>query len=117
MFQKYRKIIPTIARQFNQADYEQHGGAIQTNEGPASFEAGDYLARDAKGKCPIHQMTIESHYQCIAGPDSEGWCTFQPLDIREACQMNEEFTVRGLTGKPGDYLVRSGERAWPVERE
>lgn len=116
-FHKYRKITPTVARKLTQADYEQRGGVIQTNEGPAPFEVGNYLARDIKGEWPIHQMSIEGNYERIDGPDQDGWCTFLPLDIREACQMGEVFIANGLTGQPGDYLVRSGENQWPVEQD
>lgn len=116
-FRKYRKTALIEARQLSHQDFLQTEGIIQTLEGPASFTAGDYLARDRKGQWPIRRAKMESSYQQMSSPDCSGWARYQSLEIREACQMPQPFTAAGLRGKAGDFLVRSGGHEWPVDQE
>lgn len=118
----YRKTAPTVARLLTEADVQARGGIIQTLEGPKHFGAGDYLARDAKGEWPIRKAVMEDRgkYEPIDSTEEEGWMAYQPVGLREAQQMDEVFTTNGLTGKPGDYLVRTpgqNQRMWVVDRE
>lgn len=118
-FKRYRKMEPTIARRLTEEDYQRYQGVIQTLEGARPFEVGDYLARDRKGMWPIPRSTIQKGFYRNSEPDAEGWATYHALDIREAVQMEDNFTIDGLTGKKGDYLVRStwGGTGRPVDRE
>jgi hypothetical protein len=119
LFRRYRKMQPTIARRLSEEDYQRYHGMIQTLEGTRPFQVGDYLARDNKGIWPIERTTIQKSFYCTSEPDAEGWAAYQALDIREAVQMEDNFIIDGLTGKKGDYLVRStwGGTGRPVDRE
>jgi hypothetical protein len=115
-FRKYRKITRTYACELSQADFEAREGKIQTLHGLATFQPGDYLARNSVDEWPISRQKVETCYRLVqAGED--GWSWYQPTDIREAAQMTEPFTVQGVLGKVGDYLVRGGESEWPVDCE
>lgn len=118
-FQRYRKTAYTWARVLTEQDYQVFDGVIETPEGPSSFQIGDYLAQDTKGMWPIPREKIEQGYR----KDTRGasnhpeWAFYEPLAIREAVQMPDSFTVNGLTGKTGDYLVRERDNSWPVDQE
>lgn len=115
-FHHYRKSVPTRARRLTETDHRQRSGVIETLEGPKDFQVGDYLACDRKGEWPIARVQMEQHYQQVTEPDREGWADYHSLDIREAARMPHAFvTTEGLAGKPGDYLVRSAGREWPVD--
>lgn len=116
-FKQYRKTTCTVARQLTHADFVARNGVIQTLEGERSFEVGDYLAKDAKGEWPITRAKMERDYRRVSNPDASGFAEYQPLDVREAAQSDEPFTINGLTGKAGDYHVRSGGNEWIVDRE
>lgn len=115
-WQPCKKVTLTIARRLTDTDFEQRGGIIQTLEGSAPFQDGDYLAYDDKGEFPIRRATLESeNYSKIADlPD--GWASYQPTDIRDARQMPDAFTLNGQRGKAGDYQVRRGKKVWIVDR-
>ncbi len=115
-FKKYRKITLTYARELSQEEYEARGGKVQTLHGLATFETGDYLARNSVDEWPISKGKMETCYRLVQ-VDKNGWSWYQPTDIREAVQMTEPFTVQGVQGKAGDYLVRGGTSEWPVDRE
>ncbi|HZU00865.1 MAG TPA: hypothetical protein VFA10_14455 [Ktedonobacteraceae bacterium] len=115
-FLMYRKTTPTVARVLTENDYHSRGGIIQTNEGPSAFLPGDYLAKDRLGEWPIPVAVLRERYRRTGEVDADGFVTFTPLDVREAKQMTEAFLAGGLFGKPGDYLVRSGESEWVVDR-
>jgi len=115
-FKKYRKVTLTYARELSQEDYEVRGGKVQTLHGLATFEPGDYLARNSVDEWPISRQKVSTCY-CLVQPDKDGWSWYQPTDIREAVQMTEPFIVQGVQGKAGDYLVRGGTSEWPVDRE
>lgn len=116
-WKRYCKSTPTRVRRLTAEDVTARGGIIHTMHGPARFEVGDYLGQDAKDEWPIGRRTIEEHYRQLEGPDAEGWSLYQPLDVREAVQMHEAFEAGGVWGKPEDYLLRKGDRTWPVDRE
>jgi hypothetical protein len=116
-FRKYRKKTVTVARKLSVQDLLELKGLIQTLEGPKSFLVGDYLAKDSKGVWPIRKEKIEQDYRKVSDEDRDGFASYQPLDIREACQMNESFIIGSLTGKAGDYLVKSNSSEWPVDRQ
>lgn len=115
-FRRYRKTVLIEARQLSRQDYIRRRGVIRTLEGPVTFKTGDYLARDRKGEWPISRSKMEKNYRRMSAPDRQGWARWQSLEVREACQMSNPFTVNGLHGKAGDYLVRSGGHAWPVDQ-
>ena len=116
-YRRYRKITPTVARVLTEQDYQTYQGVIQTHEGPQAFLPGDYLATDGLGYWPIPIETIRAHYERVGAVNEEGYVTFLSREIREAVQMPGSFTINGLTGQPGDYLVFGHGSAWPVARE
>lgn len=116
-FRRYRKTALIEARQLSRQDYIHRRGVIRTLEGPVPFKAGDYLARDRKGQWPISRSRMERTYRRVSAPDRQGWARWQSLEVREACQMSKPFTVDGLHGKAGDYLVRGGGHTRPVDQE
>ncbi len=122
-FQPCRKKVSLRVRPLTQEDHQQLQGHIQTLEGPISFQTGDYLVRGQQSEeWPVTSQHLEQNYQKISGPDQHGFLTFQATDIREASQIAQEFSIahgegESLRGKAGDYLVRSGDQAWIVDRE
>ena len=121
-FQSFRKTAPLKARPLTIEDYQHRNGVIQSLEGPIRFQPGDYLARGIQGEeWPILAEEFAAYYQQVAQPDSEGFALYRSTDTREALQVSEDFTVRMkngdiATGKAGDYLVRSEDSAWVVDR-
>lgn len=115
-FRNYRKTSLTKARLLTQLDFQQRKGIIQTIHGPATFQVGDYLGRDAMDEYPIGRETLKQNYRKISQEDAEGYACYRTLDIREAVQMSQAFEAGGVRGKPGDYLVKKGTRTWPVDR-
>lgn len=122
-FQSFRKSAPVKARPLTEDDYMQREGIIQSLEGPIGFQPGDYLARGIQDEeWPILAEEMAAHYQQIAAPGADGFAFYRATDIRQALQIAESFTVRMkngdvATGKAGDYLVRSGDSAWVVDRD
>jgi hypothetical protein len=116
-FKPYKRTAPTRARKLTEADHTLYHGSIATLEGPQPFLPGDYLATDAKGEWPIKQTTIEKHYRQVAAEDHEGFALYMQVRTRLAALMPEPFTIRGLQGKAGDYLVLGEYGGWPVDRE
>lgn len=121
-FQAFRKTALLQARPLTEDDYRERGGIIQTQEGSVGFEPGDYLARGIeREEWPITKEHFATSYEQVSEPDIEGFAFYRATDICQAYQMPEPFTVRRtrgdtLTGKAGDYLVRSGDRIWIVDR-
>jgi hypothetical protein len=119
-FKTYRKTKPTEVRWLDTVDHIAYKGVIQTAEGPSSFEVGDFLARDAKGFWPIAHLNIVTNYEYV-GQTGDGWLMYLPLEPREAVQMTEQFTIDGLTGQAGDYLLRrkdeDGYHYWPCNKD
>lgn len=122
-FQSYRKSALTRARPLTEADYHQKGGIIQTLEGPTNFQPGDYLAQGEQNEeWPITQKHFSTSYISVSQQNTDGFSLYRAMDTRQASQMLEDFTVRRtngdiLTGKSGDYLVRSGNKIWVTNRD
>src|SRR6266700_8336398 len=120
-FQIFRKTALLHARPLTQDDFRQRNGIIQTREGSAGFKPGDYLAHGIQDEeWPITKEHFANSYERVSEPDAEGFAAYRAIDICQAWQIPETFTVsrtRGdiLTGKAGDYLVRSGDRLWIVD--
>jgi len=120
-FRSYRKTALLHASPLIEDDYKLRNGIIQTLEGPATFQPGDYLARGVSNEeWPITQKHFTTDYERVSEPDAEGFASYRARDVRQAYQMPEEFTLKringdALTGKPGDYLVKSGHRVWVTE--
>lgn len=121
-FQPFKKTALLKARPLTDADYLQRKGTIQTREGAARFEPGDYLAQGIENEeWPITKDHFAASYERVSEPDTKGFALYHIQDISQACQMPEPFSVKRssddtLTGKAGDYLVRSGQRVWIVDR-
>lgn len=121
-FQTFRKTALLQARPLTEDDYKEREGAIQTREGSASFQPGDYLARGIEAEeWPITREHFARSYEQISEPNPEGFASYKAKDSCQAYQMPEPFTVRRsrgdtLTGKAGDYLARSGDRIWIIDR-
>ncbi len=121
-FQLFYKTALLQARPLSEDDYRRRNGIIQTREGPARFEPGDYLARGIESEeWPITREHFAKSYERVSEPDAQGFASYHAMDICQAYQVPETFTVRRtrgdiLTGKAGDYLVRSGDRAWIADR-
>lgn len=118
----FRKVSLLRARKLSQEDYQRRDGAIQTLEGRVSFQPEDYLAYGIENEeWPITRQRFQQNYQRVMGPDEDGYAYYQAIDTRSALQIKEPFCVvkRGnivLTGKPGDYVVRSGNHFWITDR-
>lgn len=121
-FRFFQKTALLQARLLTKDDYQQSGGTIQTREGTIEFQPGDYLARGIENEeWSITKDHFSASYERVSEPDSEGFAFYRALDICQAYQITEPFTVRRLrgdilTGKACDYLVRSGTRVWIVDR-
>ncbi len=121
-FQAYRKAALLHARPLTQEDYQERQGIIQTREGSASFQPGDFLARGVQDEeWPITGVHFATSYEQVSEQDAEGFASYRAKDTYQACQILEPFTLKRskgdvLTGKAGDYLVRSGDRMWIIDR-
>lgn len=116
-FKKYKKIAPTQARLLTAQDYEERHGLIYAPEGILQFTPGDYMAKDAKGEWPIRQATMRERYVKVAPEDEGGFAQYMRTDVSFAAPMPEPFTIDGMRGKAGDYLVINEGAGWPVDRE
>lgn len=116
-FQSFRKVASfrVRAHRLTEEDVKRRAGVIQTLEGPASFECGDYLARGSRGEeYPIRSEVFPIAYdEGSAEPDTEGFAWYRPAPLlHQAIQITEPFTI-GIpggdlwTGQAGDYLVRT----------
>lgn len=116
-FKKYKKVAPTQARLLTARDYEERQGLIYAPEGILKFAPGDYVAKDAKGEWPIRQATMRERYVKIAPEDEAGFAQYTRIDVSFAASMPEPFSIDGMRGKAGDYLVINEGAGWPVDRE
>ena len=116
-FKKYKKIARTRARLLTPQDYEERQGLIYAPEGILKFTPGDYVAKDAKGEWPIRQATMQERYVQITPEEEDGFAYYLRTDASFAAQMPEPFTIDGMRGKAGDYLVVNEGAGWPVDRE
>lgn len=53
----------------------------------------------------------------MAPEDEEGFAHYMRTDTSFAAQMPEPFTIDGMRGQAGDYLVINDGSAWPVDCE
>ena len=116
-FKRYKKIARTRARLLTSQDYEERQGLIYAPEGILKFIPGDYVARDAKGEWVIRQATMRERYIQVAPEEEDGFAYYLRTDLSFAAQMPEAFTIDGMRGKAGDYLVVNEGAGWPVDRE
>ena len=116
-FKKYKKVARTIARLLTPQDYEERQGVIHAPEGILKFTPGDYLAKDTKGEWTIWQVTMRDKYVKVAPEDADGFAQYLRTDVSFSAQMPAPFTIDGMQGKAGDYLVINDGSAWPVARE
>ena len=116
-FKKYKKVARTLARVLNSQDYEERQGLIYAPEGILKFTPGDYLAKDAKGEWTVRQATMRDRYVKVAPEDEAGFAQYLRIDVSFAAQMPEPFTIDGMRGEAGDYLVVNEGAGWPVNRE
>ncbi|MBV9257142.1 MAG: hypothetical protein JO215_03880 [Ktedonobacteraceae bacterium] len=120
-FRSFRKTSLIRARPLTEKDYRQRDGVIHTKEGCVAFQVGDYLARGISDEeWPISGRFMTTDYKRVSHPDAEGFCCYRALGTRQALQIRTKFTVQHnldtiLTGKAGDYLVRSGDKVWITE--
>jgi hypothetical protein len=117
-FRQYRKITPSRLRQLTEADHRERGGIIETREGPATFQVGDYLGQDSKGEFRVRRVKVERDFQQSSTPDADGWTDYQPLDIRAAAQLPDPRDLpNGQHGETEDYLVQGSDSQWIVARD
>lgn len=120
-FQSFRKVAFLRARPLTEKDYLHGNGIIFTKEGRVPFEVGDYLACGISDEeWPIPKSFLATNYKCVSEPDAEGFSSYRSLGTRQALQMRTKFAIQHgedsiLTGNPGDYLVRSGDKVWITE--
>ena len=115
-FKLYRKTACSRFRQLTEMDYQRYGGVIQTREGPATFQVGDYLGQDRYGQFPVRRVKVERDYRRVSAVDTDGWADYQPCDYRLAARLSEPLTLpNGQHGEVGDYLVRGRDhQEWIV---
>ena len=116
-FKKYKKVARTFARPLTPQDYEERQGVVYAPEGRLTFTPGDYLAKDAKGEWIIWQSTMRNKYIKVSSEDTNGFAHYLRTDVSFVAQMPEPFTIDGMRGQAGDYLVINDGSAWPVARE
>jgi len=113
---EYRKIATLWARLM------QTAFSVQTLEGVASGEAGDYLCRGLAGEeWPMSRQIFENNYILVtAAFAASQWQEYRKLNSTILARpMPEAFVVETLHGrlygKAGDYLCQSLDgRRWPV---
>jgi hypothetical protein len=116
IFQRYKKVALTRARMLTEQDYEERQGIVHAPEGVLKFTPGDYLARDSGGEWTIWQSTMQEKYVKVSSEDTDGFAQYRRTDTSFAAQMPEAFTIDGMQGEAGDYLVINDGSAWPVAR-
>jgi hypothetical protein len=122
-FRPFRKTASFKARVLTEEDYHERNGRIKTLEGAVAFVPGDYLLRGVKNEeWSVARQYFQETYERISEPDNEGFAVYYTNEIRLACQVFEAFAVEImngniLSGKRGDYLVKSGENIWITDRD
>lgn len=89
---------------------------VESLEGPVKATKGDYVCRGIQGELWVQsEENLNRRYNRSDKTDGD-WQVFLPKDegsIVAAVQLDKEFQVKTkwgtLTGKPGDYLLRSAE--------
>ncbi len=122
-FRPFRKTASFKARVLTNEDYRERNGIIKTLEGAVAFAPGDYLLRGVKNEeWSVARHYFQETYARISEPDKEGFALYYTNEVRLACQVFEAFVVEImngdiLSGKRGDYLVKSGENVWITDRD
>jgi hypothetical protein len=117
-FKAYRKVIPSRLRQLTEQDYRERGGVIETREGPATFQIGDYLGQDSKGEFRVRRVKVDRDFRLISEFDISGWADYQPQDVRLAAQLPYSYDLpNGQHGEAGDYLIRGSDSQWIVAQD
>ena len=104
-----RKTKPIWVRRLERAE------AIETMEGRVQAAAGDFLCRGAAGELwPQDARSLTDRYTATHEVDAAGWRKYEPQPDAEgalAAPVAHPFTVVAtwgrLTGKVGDYLLKS----------
>jgi hypothetical protein len=122
-FRSFHKTALLRARPLTADDFKLRNGIIQTLEGATTFQAGDYLARGINDEeWPISQTHFIKDYERFSDPAADGFASYRAVDIRQAYQMPQAFTLRRsngdiLTGNAGDYIVKSENRVWVTAQD
>jgi hypothetical protein len=116
-YKRYRKITLSRLRPLTEQDYRERNGIIQTREGPATFQPGDFLGQDSKGEFRVRRVKVERDFRQVSAADAIGWASYQPLDTRLAAQLASPHDLpNGQHGEAGDYVVQGSDSQWIVER-
>lgn len=102
--------------------------SVKTPEGTLHAEPGDYLCRGIQGEhWPQKAAKLQEKYSPSGEVDSDGWERFDPKPDSaavEVARVYEPFRIIAqwgeLTGKSGDYVVRSAADpidTWIVDRD
>ncbi len=122
-FRQFRKIALLKARELTEDDYKKRNGTIKTLEGVVAFLPGDYLMQGVDNEeWATARSSFQATYERVSAFDREGFAVYQANDVRLAYQIREAFVVKKtsgdiLNGKAGDYLVKSGENIWVIDRD
>jgi hypothetical protein len=117
-YKRYRKITPSRLRPLTEQDYRERSGIIQTREGPATFQPGDFLGQDSKGEFRVRRVKVERDFRQISEACADGWISYQPLDTRLAAQLAFPRDLpNGQHGEAGDYVVQGTDSQWIVACE
>jgi hypothetical protein len=115
-WREYRKIATVWARRMSGTF------TVETLEGLAQGEAGDYLCRGIEGEeWPVRREKFENTYAPVSPGSREEWREYcQTGGTVRARQMPEAFTVQNshglLSGNAGDYLCEDADGVrWPVK--
>lgn len=95
---------------------------VQTLEGVATGDKGDYLCRGVEGeKWPMGREKFEATYTPVSARFEQGWREYRKVaGMVLARRMDKSFIVEALpgrlTGQAGDYLCRDEDNnEWPVK--
>jgi PGDYG protein len=119
LFKTYQKKAFVQAYCSTEEDHAERGGVIETLEGSVSFAPGDYICTGLQcEKWPVSAQTFQETYAPVRRDGNS--MLYRSKARREAVKIDEDFTVRRSEtelyhGKPGDYLVRQGDKLWIVD--
>jgi hypothetical protein len=106
-----KKVRPIWATRVAQAQ------TVETLEGSETVREGDYLCRGVQNEIwPQTAEKLQQKYDATDTADEEGWRQYRPKPDAKgvmAAQIDHPFSVQAawgeLSGKAGDYLVKSFE--------
>src|SRR5207253_1671596 len=94
-FQPFRKTALLHARPLTEEDYKERHGIIQSREGSASFQPGDFLARGVQDEeWPMTREHFTTSYEQVSEQDTEGFASYRAKDTYQAYQILEPFTLK-----------------------